>query len=1724
MTIAGVAGSLVAGGYDGTFTVTSVIGTSGSQTGFTYALTTNPGTATLSGATAAAAARSYSVLFNTAMDAVTLTTGNSDSDISMVHDPDVASLTIDTGNGTNVINLLDVPAPGQTAAAQTIDVNTGTGTDQASVYAGQSNHTYNVNLGQSTGNTGTGDVLVLDGNPTNDAHDTFTGVLGGANDTAQVAGADLFSSDTVHLDGGPGVNTLLYNSAGNPINPSTLLTPNGTVTLVSPTVATVVYKNFQSIPGFVGPTANGGGSYTITEGSSLTLSGSATAATGAQLLGISWDLNGDGVYGDAVDTSVTFPAMSATSKPTVTWAQLEALGLTLAGDYTIGMQVTTTGGTFYSYATLIVNTVPPVVTVSAPSTAKVGEPYSVTFSSAFPGGEVPTGWSVDWGDGTSTTLPSDATTATHVYTAVGTDTVTASVTDAAGTYTSTGQTVTVGQDTSTSSVSAGGPYTINAGNSLTLTATADGAPTTALWDLKGLGTYTGGSASFVSNGDGTSTSTLTLTWAQLAVDGITDSGVFASVSVQAVYPTTVVPAGFLNSTKTTLTINDVVPTATLSGTALEGGAGSVTFSNQASPVQTSGFLYSYDVGNTGSFQTTNSPSPTFTIPTNDLLQSGSLVVRGRITDKHGLFTDSIITFPITNQPPTILTIDGNKTLNAASAVALTNVTFSDPGQEIVTSSINWGDGTTTPGVVTTTNSNPAPTTGTVSASHPFAFSATPYTVTVTIMDSGGGTASRQFMVTVQNPPLSVTAGTNQSISEGGQVNLTGATFTDPGAPNTYTATVNWGDGTIDTNPIITPPASPSDQGQVLDNHDYGHAGVYTVTVSVTKPNASPVSSNFTVTVNNVVPTVNAGADVPAGLGVPVNVNASFSDPGFPVGSTKETFTATINWGDNSSSPGTVTVTPGSAGVPTTGTVTGSHQYSGDGPYTVAVSVGDGTVVGNDTFQVTDAPAVVSPSVSTLSANEGSPVNLNATFTDLGFTHGGTTRSFTALINWGDNTTSPGVVTVTQGNATTPTTGTIAATHTYTTFSATPTGTFPITIQLTDEGGVTGTATVNATVKNLAPSVATLPGGSFVLSTPSSFYPNDPAAQEANPGQPFILTGSFTDPGVGDTHTVSINWGDGTTTVYDANSHFADLSGNPVAGLVEPTATMPGTYSLGHVYYSDATDDRPKTITVTITDNGGLSSETTEVLQPQAQNQPSFSALSAPTITYGTATTTVSGTLNSNVGGQFVPSTESVSVSLNGVTQTAALDSNDHFSTTFDTHALNVVAGGYTIDFIYGGDSNFSAASATDSLTVNPAALTITANSTSKIYGTLETFSTTTFSQAAALVTAKWRHGLGAVTETSTGAPTSSTVGTYPIVPGAATGTGLGNYTIAYVNGTLTVNAATLTITANSTTKSYGTLEMFSTTTFSQSGLVTANGDTISGVTETSTGSPVSATVGTYPIVPGAATGMGLSNYAIAYVNGTLTVNPATLTITANSTSKTYGTQETFSTTTFSQSGLVTANGDSITSVTETSTGSPVSATIGSYPIVPNAATGTGLSNYTIAYVNGTLTVNPATLTITANSTSKTFGTSETFGTDAFTQSGLVTANGDTITSVTETSTGAPATATVGSYSIVPSAATGTGLANYTIDYVDGTLTVNPATVTLTITADAESKTYGTLETFSSTAFMENGLVNGDTITSVTETSAGASVSANVGTYAIVPSAAIGTGLSNYTIGSCERQR
>ncbi len=386
--------------------------------------------------------------------------------------------------------------------------------------------------------------------------------------------------------------------------------------------------------------------------------------------------------------------------------------------------------------------------------------------------------------------------------------------------------------------------------------------------------------------------------------------------------------------------------------------------------------------------------------------------------------------------------------------------------------------------------------------------------------------------------------------------------------------------------------------------------------------------------------------------------------------------------------------------------------------------------------------------------------------------------------------------------------------------------------------------------------------------------------------------------------------------------------------------------------------------------------------------------------------------------------------------------------------IGITYNGYSLDgtdvsqFALWGVCGSVAGSGRTSAAITSAPLTITANNNTKVYGTTFTPAGTAFTT----IGLQNSETVGSVTELSpAGSPTTAAApGPYAITPSAATGGTFapGNYTINYVNGALTVTPAPLTVTANNNTKVYGQTFTPVGTAFTTSAL--QNGETVGSVTETSpAGTPTTAAApGPYAITPSAATGgtFAPGNYTISYVNGALTVTPAPLNVTANNNTKVYGQTFTPAGTAFTTSAL--QNGETVGSVTETSpAGTPTTAAApGPYAITPSAATGGTFApgNYTISYVNGALTVTPAPLTVTANDSTKTFGQIPAL--TGFTTTPL--ANGETIGSVTETSPGSVATASVagGPYAITPSGATGGTFtpSNYTIAYNDGILTVAPA--------------------------------------------------------------------------------
>ncbi|MBO4907581.1 MAG: chitobiase/beta-hexosaminidase C-terminal domain-containing protein [Bacteroidaceae bacterium] len=289
--------------------------------------------------------------------------------------------------------------------------------------------------------------------------------------------------------------------------------------------------------------------------------------------------------------------------------------------------------------------------------------------------------------------------------------------------------------------------------------------------------------------------------------------------------------------------------------------------------------------------------------------------------------------------------------------------------------------------------------------------------------------------------------------------------------------------------------------------------------------------------------------------------------------------------------------------------------------------------------------------------------------------------------------------------------------------------------------------------------------------------------------------------------------------------------------------------------------------------------------------------------------------------------------------------------------------------------------------------------------------------------------------------TSSAVGsTHVITPGGGVDE---NYDFTYENGTLTVAAAFVTLTANSGTETYdGTEQTVTGFTCSVDGL------TFTGVSASGSGT----NAGTYPVTfTGAianATKDDTNQYVVTeIVNGTLTIDPVAATVTADDKTKTYGEADPALTVTIT--GMV--NGESTDLITYTiSRASGDNA--GTYTITPTGEAAQG--NYTVSYVPGTFTISQKDLTITANN--HTIEYSNAPENNGVTYSGFITGEDEDTEGVftgtlaysynsANDGSGTSYTTTIpkGTAYIIPSGLTAT---NYNITYNYGTLTVTAKSI------------------------------------------------------------------------------
>ncbi|MDZ7896693.1 MAG: YDG domain-containing protein [Arcicella sp.] len=193
----------------------------------------------------------------------------------------------------------------------------------------------------------------------------------------------------------------------------------------------------------------------------------------------------------------------------------------------------------------------------------------------------------------------------------------------------------------------------------------------------------------------------------------------------------------------------------------------------------------------------------------------------------------------------------------------------------------------------------------------------------------------------------------------------------------------------------------------------------------------------------------------------------------------------------------------------------------------------------------------------------------------------------------------------------------------------------------------------------------------------------------------------------------------------------------------------------------------------------------------------------------------------------------------------------------------------------------------------------------------------------------------------------------------------GNYDITYTAvNTGVIEKLNITGSFTASNKPYDGTDAATVLTRTLSGVISPDDVTLIGETATFDNKNV-GTDKTVTLTGTTLSGTTAGNYTLISVGTTTAdITPITLTITASNRNKCEGTIATFLGTEFTTVGLV--SGDVVTSVTLSSTGAASTVTKSSgpnFPIVATNAVGTGLSNYNITYVNGTLTITSPTLVV-----------------------------------------------------------------------------------------------------------------------------------------------------------------
>ncbi|HEX4905873.1 MAG TPA: hypothetical protein VFU93_10500 [Acidimicrobiales bacterium] len=469
---------------------------------------------------------------------------------------------------------------------------------------------------------------------------------------------------------------------------------------------------------------------------------------------------------------------------------------------------------------------------------------------------------------------------------------------------------------------------------------------------------------------------------------------------------------------------------------------------------------------------------------------------------------------VRNVAPSNLGVSVSPTVEGG--IATISGSFSDAGSndthEVV---VTWGDGSQP---VTLTLPLGARS---FSASHPFPASGS-YPLSVVVTDDDTGRVAQTSTIAVTNAPPSnlVLALDDDDVDEGSIATVLG-TFDDPGADDTHTVSVDWGDGSAAE--TLSLPAGGRD---FAIGHRFLDDNAGTIAVTVTDDEDASSRSVAPITVRNVAPSdavIGTATQGAVGESTEVEFSGSFADPG-----TADTHTVVVDWGAGAEA--TTILLPAGAS-----SFNASHLYADDDPtgtasdvYGITVTVTDddgGTGGGTSEITIADSP----PSDLTF-APDAARVDEAATVTYRGsFLDAGLLDDHVVTVDWGDGTPDSMLTVGTDALASTDAAGmrTFTVDHTYADDGASGDAVhdYPVTVTVVDDDTAVGAAGFLVPVHNVAPSALAL----------------DLAATTLDEHGVAELSGSFNDPGTPDTHTVVVDWGDGSaldTIELDGEHAFA----------------------------------------------------------------------------------------------------------------------------------------------------------------------------------------------------------------------------------------------------------------------------------------------------------------------------------------------------------------------------------------------------------------------------------------------------------------------------------------------------------------------------------------------------------------------------------------------------------